>query len=572
MNVLPVIVRELRAGARQPLNYWSRVLGAGVVIVVFTVMMLGHQGSPATLGAKLFTSLHTAIFVSIWVFVPAMTADCIAREKREGTLGLLFLTPLTPTEIVVGKSFVQMLRALTLWLSALPVMAIPLLLGGVTGLDIYTAFTFEFCAVLLALSAGLLASSLSKVWGRAVLTAELLSLLLAVLFGGFLVLTWAFQIIPLLPGFPWRPNPWGEILSFDRFMSGSIFLSTGSAETNWSRFVANMPPGTGQVWVMEVGETLLFCVLIFWLTVRYCARQVQQSWQDAPLSPRKLWWFKKLTTPLILRAQSRRHLRRLLDRNPIAWLHQFSWSARLTKWGWCFGFIAVECVAAALWVSRSDTMSLLDAQVWLVLALVLGLTFVASGSFMKEKENGVLELLLVSPLPLRQLIFGRVVGMWRQFLPAALVIVVASLVINSWPGSGHSSQNLALKRWFAVQTLTFSRARPGTVIAPIPWVLLNPPHPFAVTGPVSVVAFATLPFIGLYFSLRLKRLLVAWLLTWIMGGLLPLAFGYSLVGLIHGYNSPGFDAIMICLCQIAFASLACFLLRHSLSRRIYPFA
>ena len=120
-------------------------------------------------------------------------------------------------------------------------------------------------------------------------------------------------------------------------------------------------------------------------------------------------------------------------------------------------------------------------------------------------------------------------------------------------------------------------------MAPIPLVLLNPSHTFAVTGPVSVVAFATLPFIGLYFSLRLKRLLVAWLLTWIMGGFLPLAFGYSLAGLIHGYGYlPGmyymsseptqFTAIMICLCQIVFATLACFLLRHSLSRRIYPFA
>ena len=126
LNVFPVIVRELRAGARQPAVYWLRMFGAGFVVLVFSFVMSTEQGSHATLGSRLFPRLHAAIMVAIWLLVPAMTADCLAREKREGTLGLLFLTPLTPTGIVVGKSLVHLLKAMTLWLAALPVMALSL--------------------------------------------------------------------------------------------------------------------------------------------------------------------------------------------------------------------------------------------------------------------------------------------------------------------------------------------------------------------------------------------------------------------------------------------------------------
>ena len=86
-----------------------------------------------------------------------MSADCISRETREGTLGLLFLTPLTAMGIVIGKGLVQVFRAFTLWLAVLPVLIIPCLSGGVTSGDIYSALTIEFCVTLLCLSAGLLA-------------------------------------------------------------------------------------------------------------------------------------------------------------------------------------------------------------------------------------------------------------------------------------------------------------------------------------------------------------------------------------------------------------------------------
>ena len=39
----------------------------------------------------------------IFIFAPAVTCGCIADEKKQGTLGLLFLTHLNSADIVLGK-------------------------------------------------------------------------------------------------------------------------------------------------------------------------------------------------------------------------------------------------------------------------------------------------------------------------------------------------------------------------------------------------------------------------------------------------------------------------------------
>jgi len=61
-----------------------------------------------------------------------LTADCLSEEKREGTLGLLFLTPLKGHDVVFGKLIATSLHAFYGLLAILPLLALPLLMGGVT--------------------------------------------------------------------------------------------------------------------------------------------------------------------------------------------------------------------------------------------------------------------------------------------------------------------------------------------------------------------------------------------------------------------------------------------------------
>ena len=225
-NFLPVVQRELREGARRPFNYWLRVAGATAAVLLLYSINQSAGGNQAAEGLRLFTGLHEMLLVLICLMVPAMSADCIAREAREGTLGLLFLTPLTAMGVVVGKGLVQAFRAFTLWLAVLPVIIIPFLMGGVTAGDVASAITIEFCVTLLCLAAGILASSLARARNTAFLLAAGFAVWFVCLFGGLLGLGWFWQIRG-----PGQPVQLTQIMSFGQSLitgqRGGYFL-TGS--------------------------------------------------------------------------------------------------------------------------------------------------------------------------------------------------------------------------------------------------------------------------------------------------------------------------------------------------------
>src|SRR5678815_3351194 len=95
MTFLPVVERELRVAARQRNAYWTRLGGAAAGLLLCAwIMLIPSFRSPQRLGIVLF---HTVAVVTFFYSVLAgllRTSDCLSEEKREGTLGLLFLTDL----------------------------------------------------------------------------------------------------------------------------------------------------------------------------------------------------------------------------------------------------------------------------------------------------------------------------------------------------------------------------------------------------------------------------------------------------------------------------------------------
>src|SRR5258708_2907444 len=191
MSVLPVIVRELRSQARQPLTHWLRLLGgmsvlAAIAVALWTLGAIdtharGGNAFPNTVqtfGTTLFGKMNLFIFVAIWLFVPLASADALSRERREGTLPLLYLTELRSVGIVLGKCFVHMLRAASLFLTMAPWLMLPLVFGGVELRDLAMALLLNFTAVLLAQAAGLLASTFPRDWLKSVILAEVFALCL----------------------------------------------------------------------------------------------------------------------------------------------------------------------------------------------------------------------------------------------------------------------------------------------------------------------------------------------------------------------------------------------------------
>jgi peptidoglycan/LPS O-acetylase OafA/YrhL len=134
MTFLPIVGRELRVAARRRGTYWTRLVIACVAIAFGGwVMLIPDFRTPQNLGLALFTSLSVVAFIYSLLAGVRTTADCLSEEKREGTLGLLFLTDLKGYDIVFGKLTATSVNAAYGLLAIFPVMAIPLLLGGVAG-------------------------------------------------------------------------------------------------------------------------------------------------------------------------------------------------------------------------------------------------------------------------------------------------------------------------------------------------------------------------------------------------------------------------------------------------------
>lgn len=127
----PIVERELRLSSRQWSTYWTRV-GAGAVGIVFACWVLGLSPRMGQAGRSSFQLLAIAATIAVMVKGVQLASEAFAREKREETLGIILLTPLRSLEIVLGKLLSSLLPAFYQFVAIVPVLALPILAGGVS--------------------------------------------------------------------------------------------------------------------------------------------------------------------------------------------------------------------------------------------------------------------------------------------------------------------------------------------------------------------------------------------------------------------------------------------------------
>src|SRR5437868_3411091 len=130
MPFLPVAAREVREASRQPRTYrWRWITAAAALgLMAFVWWVTRHSFSQ---GHELFVAISTAAYIYCLVAGAVRTADTIAEEKRDNTLGLLFLTDLKEWDIVFGKLLSSSANCFFGLLALFPMLAIPVLMGGV---------------------------------------------------------------------------------------------------------------------------------------------------------------------------------------------------------------------------------------------------------------------------------------------------------------------------------------------------------------------------------------------------------------------------------------------------------
>ncbi len=163
MRFLPIVDRELREGSRRPVTYWRRVGVAFLALLIGGAAYVENYFEPqAKLGTLLFWGLSGMSMIFCLFAGRGLTADCLSREKREGTLGLLFLTDLKGYDVVLGKLVATSLSGFYALLAVFPVLAIPLLAGGMTNGEFWRMVLVLLNTFFYSLDIGVLASAVKR--------------------------------------------------------------------------------------------------------------------------------------------------------------------------------------------------------------------------------------------------------------------------------------------------------------------------------------------------------------------------------------------------------------------------
>lgn len=189
MLIGPVFTRELALAPRRPRMYIGRAAyGFALLVLMSTawLVLTGTQlirdiGDLARFGTALLQILSPLQMAVGLFFAGLLAASAVAQEKARKTLDLLLLTKLSNSELVLGKLLASLLNILVLLVSALPVFTLATLFGGVSFGQIGRVFGVTLAAALLGGSLGsTLALWREKTYQTLALTMLVLALWLAV--------------------------------------------------------------------------------------------------------------------------------------------------------------------------------------------------------------------------------------------------------------------------------------------------------------------------------------------------------------------------------------------------------
>jgi ABC-type transport system involved in multi-copper enzyme maturation permease subunit len=156
-----ILQRELRREARRLRAGAVRFTCSVIGFVAALFLLLSSTGGAGD-GRRVFDTLTFLGFVFCIIAGIRVAAGAIADEKRDGTLPLLILTGLQPSEIVIGKFFAVAIPLIQPLLAFIPALAITVLHGGVTGTEVLRAIVVIASSLILSIATGLCVSSFSR--------------------------------------------------------------------------------------------------------------------------------------------------------------------------------------------------------------------------------------------------------------------------------------------------------------------------------------------------------------------------------------------------------------------------
>jgi ABC-type transport system involved in multi-copper enzyme maturation permease subunit len=425
MTILPIAERELRVAARSPRTYWSRAMVALASMIMVLFVFNGYETVTRTRvgGGELFAALaYVSIAYSLFAGA-ALTADCLSSEKREETLGFLFLTDLKGYDVVLGKLVATSLRSIYGLMATFPVLALPLLLGGLRASEFWRVVLVVLNTLWLSLALGLLVSTLYRRQRVTTNLASLCMLLLAISPVGASV---AIKAANPAGTCPYDPSVLSPLYSLHAAFESGYRMAALAGPSFWTSLLVQFAGG------------VLLLVRASWLL----PRRWQENTTGSPLLVTPLAWHMDAG-----KARGRRN-GKVLENNPMYWLAARGRGATLGL----LGLILLVSAWGIRCLDDHQAFAGVQGAGLLLVALVsrLLVAYLAGERLTEDKQSGALDLILTTPLRVEAIIAGIWQAIWKKLrLPLLCSVVLYWFLIFHGGHVWSNEQELAVRRFTA---------------------------------------------------------------------------------------------------------------------------
>jgi ABC-type Na+ efflux pump permease subunit len=436
----PVFTREAAIAPRRVKLYVARTTYALALLVLMStawLVLTGTQlvrdvGDLARFGAVVFQILAPLQLALAIFFSALLAASEVAHEKDRHTLVLLLLTNLSNAELVLGKLLASLLNVLVMLAAGLPVFLLAALLGGVSYGEIARALAVTLAT---ALCCGSLGSTLA-LWREKTFQALAMTVLVLVLWLALGEIVAAGALGDKFGGVPCQAlaaaiSPWQAILDASR-PSVHARSALGPFGTPADVFL-----------VLAVGlSALLNGVAVAMVRVwnpggeergegrgeRGEGREERQVAEDTSGSEAGPLNISSPPSPLSPAS------RRVWD-NPVIWREVRTWAYGRKMIVMRLAYLVIFGLAAgglAATVSASTAAAPAQAAICLTPLVLLSLVLVnaqAVTSLTSERDVRALDLLLVTDLTPKEIVYGKLGGVFYNtkemvLLPMALCVAL----------------------------------------------------------------------------------------------------------------------------------------------------
>jgi hypothetical protein len=486
--------RALREHSRSAALIMAR--GGLALTLVACLVLFGSKG--LTLGAAGLYFFNAVVIVNA-LFITAGAcsyfASAIAEEKEDGTLPLLRMTKISPLALLIGKGGTRLLDGLLLLAVQLPFTLIGITLGGITMVQVLSAYVALGAYLVMVCAMGLLASVLAPRPARAAVLAAAMVWLL--LYGG--------QIFSSL-GVHFLSSAFGSLDIFSRLRE---IMATNFDEPIYSE---------------QVHESLLWAVAFFcaaWgFFDRFCTEAVETRIRPGQLLTKRSGEVQRAPVFGLIKWKDTYFLHG--SGGMVAW--------KLAGYTLALFWLGMDVFAPATARLRSDGLA-----IWGLRVLICGLVAMAAESvvaaarmFRVEHQDRTLAALMGLPNQTAQtLLEAKNSAIWVALRPALVFTItgVCLILLAAITGGRQAGETLAVMAF---------------LISPVG---------LAFVVPIIWAQGLFLQRLAIHLSLRVRSgavplALAIWVLANLLIGLLLalLAPAFGIIGIIGGLLMASFPA------------------------------